>query len=215
MSEIKKPKNRTFAIARSADGSVLHRVTIAPNQVMTTGQPVVEQTESEAEYLNLIAPYVSKLPPLPDEGEQVERGTIYAHDGGAVMARQRHRRTSHAPKDVPALFTTYQGTADGLAWIAGEKLGLGTLRKYEGETYRAIQAHTTQSDWQPPNAPALWEKVVEAEPDEPGYPEFKAGIAVEVGDIYTYQGIEYEVVQSHTTAAHWPPPSVPALWSPL
>ena len=61
MSEIKYPENKTFAIARSADGSVLHRVTIAPNQVMTTGQPVIDEADTEGGLLQNMTPYVAAL----------------------------------------------------------------------------------------------------------------------------------------------------------
>ena len=219
---IDHPKNRKFVVCRSEDGSVLHRVSVGPEQSMATGQPVVEQTESEVEHVGHLAPYADQFPPLPDEGEPVEAGEIYAHGDGLVMARQSHPRTEHDPADVLALFVVYREGAEGLDWVPSETVDVGTLREYYGSTYRAIQGHTTQEGWQPPNVPALWESVNEeteptTEPDTGPtlHPTFEAGIDVVVGDVYVYEGIHYRVMQAHTTADHWSPPAAPSLWLPV
>lgn len=44
-------------------------------------------------------------------------------------------------------------------WSAGENLSVGDRRAYEGILYEVVQAHTTQSGWEPPNAPALFKRV--------------------------------------------------------
>lgn len=44
-------------------------------------------------------------------------------------------------------------------WSAGESLSVGDRRAYEGTLYEVIQAHTTQSGWEPPNVPALFKRV--------------------------------------------------------
>ena len=224
---IDHPKNQTFVVCRNADGSVLHRVQVGPEQSMATGQPIVEQTESEVEHVGHLVPYADQFPPLPGEGEAVERGQIYQHGDGPVMARQDHDRTHHNPSDVLALFVVYREDAGGLEWIAGETVEVGVLRGYEGETYRANTAHTTQPDWAPGTAANLWDLIespsdpeLEPEPEPPAdgptiYPEFEAGIDVEVGDIYVYEGIHYRCLQAHTTADHWTPPANPSLWLPV
>lgn len=50
------------------------------------------------------------------------------------------------------------------------------------------------------------------ETEEPGAQEWAPGLTVEPGERYTFQGDTYEVIQGHTTAAHWPPNAVPALY---
>jgi len=63
---------------------------------------------------------------------------------------------------------------------------------------------------QTPNlVPALWE--VEA----PDTSEWTVGVAYSIGDIVTYQGVDYECRQSHTAINGWQPPNVPALWLAL
>ncbi len=42
------------------------------------------------------------------------------------------------------------------AWTVGEAVKVGELRSYNGMVYKAIQEHTTQDDWKPPDVPALW-----------------------------------------------------------
>mgnify|MGYP004563585257 FL=1 len=52
-------------------------------------------------------------------------------------------------------------------WSAGESLSVGDRRAYEGTLYEVVQAHTTQSGWEPPNVPALFKRVWTEE-----YPEW-------------------------------------------
>lgn len=44
-------------------------------------------------------------------------------------------------------------------------------------------------------------------------PPWRAGMSVEVGDVFMYERNLYRVVQAHTTAAQWPPDAVPALFT--
>ena len=110
----------------------------------------------------------SEFPPLPDSG-WLDAGDIYQCEGAAVIVRQSHFRMHYAPADTPALFIVWRADAGAaLPWVAGEQVQVGTRRTYDGVTYECLQAHVTQSDWQPPNVPALW-RVVEQEPGgEPG-----------------------------------------------
>lgn len=43
------------------------------------------------------------------------------------------------------------------AWKAGEWVEVGDRRFYDGHWYKCIQAHTTQTGWEPPIVPALWQ----------------------------------------------------------
>ena len=45
-------------------------------------------------------------------------------------------------------------------WSAGLAVSVDDLYRYEGGLYKAVQAHTTQADWEPPNVPAIWTPVV-------------------------------------------------------
>jgi hypothetical protein len=85
------------------------------------------------------------------------------------MVRQAHARTEHAVDDlVPTLFLVYRDDAgDVLEWIAGESVVVGMLRTYDGQDYRCIRTHVTQSDWTPPaTLDNLWEVYEEPQPGE-------------------------------------------------
>lgn len=42
------------------------------------------------------------------------------------------------------------------AWDTQVAYAVGDRATYDGATYEAIQAHTSQTGWEPPNVPALW-----------------------------------------------------------
>ena len=42
------------------------------------------------------------------------------------------------------------------AWAAGQAVKAGNLRSEAGKVYRCLQAHTTQTGWEPAKVPALW-----------------------------------------------------------
>jgi len=44
-------------------------------------------------------------------------------------------------------------------WAEGIAYEVGNIRSYEGDLYRCVQAHTSQSDWTPDKVPALWTKI--------------------------------------------------------
>jgi hypothetical protein len=156
----------------------------------------------------LAAVPVDALDPLPAAGTELESGDLYADAGRAVMVRQPHMRTEHAVDDlVPTLFLVYRDNVDGIEWVAGESVTVGTIRTYDGTAYRALQAHVTQGDWTPPSVPSLWEQYTEPTS------EWQSGVSYSIGDAVLYDGTEYECIQAHTSQVGWEPPNVPALWS--
>jgi hypothetical protein len=163
--------------------------------------------EGETAFVEALAPVADALPELPDSG-WLDAGAVYQFSGAAVMVRQAHYRTEHDPATVPALFWTVNS---GDAWIAGERVEVGTRRTYDGKVWECLQAHTTQADWTPDIVPALWAEVVE----EPSAAEWAAGVAYKVGDEVTYAGLLYRCRQAHTSIVTWEPPNVLALWLPI
>lgn len=41
-------------------------------------------------------------------------------------------------------------------WTAGVSYAVGALRRYGDTLYRCVQAHTSQTGWEPPAAASLW-----------------------------------------------------------
>lgn len=194
-----------------ADGALVASDVLAAGDYLATSLDVVAD-EDENTFLQALAPHADAFPPLPDAG-WLEAGAVYQHGDGAVIVRQSHERTEHAPADVPALFMVYRPDAtDVLAWVAGEQVTVGTRRMYGGVEYECLQSHVTQQDWTPDATPSLWAVVV-AEPEP--IAEWAVGVAYAVGDVVTYQGSRYECRQAHTAQIGWQPPNVLALWLPL
>ncbi|MGW4791880.1 carbohydrate-binding protein [Nonomuraea sp. NPDC004297] len=50
-------------------------------------------------------------------------------------------------------------TVPGGTWAAGTAYAAGATVTYGGATYRCLQGHTAQAGWEPPNVPALWQRV--------------------------------------------------------
>lgn len=166
--------------------------------------------EGEAEFL--AAAKTTAYKPLPPAGTWVEAGQIYGYNGGCVIIRQSHYRTTHRPEDVPALISVWRADiGSALEWVANERVYIGTRRTYAGKTWECIADHVTQVDWTPDKTPTLWRLYVEVTPEQPwSYP-----VAYKVGDIVTYQGGRYQCLQAHTSQAGWTPAAVPALWKKL
>ena len=69
--------------------------------------------------------------------------------------------------------------------------------------------------WEPGTGDLWTDRGVADTPDPfpvEDFPEWAPNVSVNVGDVYSYNGVAYSVVQAHTTQAGWEPPAVPALW---
>jgi hypothetical protein len=83
-----------------------------------------------------------------------------------------------------------------------------SIYQYAGGAVIVRQSHY-RTIYAPADTPALF--IVYRE-GAAGVLEWVAGESVLVGTRRTYDGIEYECVQAHTTQSDWTPPTVPALW---
>ncbi|MEU7524815.1 carbohydrate-binding protein [Saccharothrix sp. NPDC042600] len=55
--------------------------------------------------------------------------------------------------------TTTTSNPGQTTWQPGATYAIGSLVTYSGVGYRCLQGHTAQTGWEPPNVPALWERV--------------------------------------------------------
>ena len=46
------------------------------------------------------------------------------------------------------------------AWVAGKAYAVNDRAQYNGTLYKCVQAHTSQADWNPVDAPSLWAEVL-------------------------------------------------------
>ncbi|WP_433243608.1 carbohydrate-binding protein [Streptosporangium sp. CA-135522] len=63
---------------------------------------------------------------------------------------------SPSPSPTPTPTTPPNG---GGTWKAGTNYKAGDQVTYGGVTYRCLQAHTAYAGWEPPNVPALWQRL--------------------------------------------------------
>lgn len=98
--------------------------------------------------------------------------------------------------------------AQAADWAVGIYYNVGDIVTYNGDSYQCLQAHTSQSNWKPPNTPALWQLVTVPNPGG----NWSSGASYSIGDKITYNGQEYICRQSHVAQSDWTPPATPALW---
>jgi hypothetical protein len=115
---------------------------------------------------------------------------------------------------------------EGRLWQPGIAVTVGDVYTFGQFLWKCIQAHTTQGDWPPDLAPALWRKV-EVVP-EVGARVWESGVGYIAGDLVGYASdtvaeslsssepptelMLYECLQAHTSQVGWEPPNAPALW---
>lgn len=96
-------------------------------------------------------------------------------------------------------------------WENGKAYTVETRVQYGGKLYRCVQAHTSQSDWTPPVAAALWSGVT-VDPAT-GYDEWKqptgAHDAYKKGDRVLFNGSVYESIIDGNA---YSPTAYPAGW---
>ena len=94
-------------------------------------------------------------------------------------------------------------------WKENTQVEAGSRYQYNGNLYRVIQAHTTQTDWTPDKTPALW-AVVSLE-EWPGWVQpTGAHDAYAKGTKVTHNGVKYV---SLIDANVWEPGTNETLWS--
>ncbi|MEV8229281.1 alpha-lytic protease prodomain-containing protein [Streptomyces sp. NPDC079167] len=84
--------------------------------------------------------------------------TYYQPVNPALAAYGLTLVTSGTPTDPPT-DPTDPPTEPGGTWAAGTTYAAGAMVTYGGASYRCLQGHQAQAGWQPPNVPALWQRV--------------------------------------------------------
>lgn len=98
------------------------------------------------------------------------------------------------------------------AWTAGTAYSVDQRIRYGDKLYRCVQAHTSQTDWKPDSAPALWTEV--AKPGE--IPVWKqptgAQDAYAKGDKVWFPDVNTTVYESIIDSNVWSPTDYPQGW---
>ena len=89
------------------------------------------------------------------------------------------------------------------AWTSNVAYPVGALRRYAGQLYRCVQAHTSQDDWTPDAAVSLWSKVGDPSEEYPAWSQpVGAHDAYGIGDKVTHNG------------KHWVSTAAANVWEP-
>ena len=106
-----------------------------------------------------------------------------------------------------------QPALEGCVWQPGLSVQIGDVYSYADFLWCCIQAHTTQTGWEPNKAPALWRKVEIIHENTKRI--WQAGVDYALDDCVFYpdkNGTEYTCITAHTSQTGWEPPNTPALW---
>jgi hypothetical protein len=78
-----------------------------------------------------------------------------------ATSTSRPRATATArPRTTARPTATARPTSGGsTTWAANKYYAVGVTVTYNGASYRCLQAHTSQTGWEPPNVPALWGRI--------------------------------------------------------
>lgn len=77
-------------------------------------------------------------------------------------------------------------------WKAGIAYTVGYKTQHNGKLWRCLQAHTSQSGWEPENVPALWEEICETHDGSLHDPiPYEDSMALENGKYYSQDGVTY------------------------
>lgn len=95
-------------------------------------------------------------------GISVQIGDVYSFCGCLWRCIQAHTTQGDwAPDMVPSLWHRVEIIHEGAVrvWSAGISYAIGDVLAYPDKhspQYECLQAHTSQTGWEPPNTPALW-----------------------------------------------------------
>lgn len=92
------------------------------------------------------------------------------------------------------------------AWAPNTPYAVNDVRTYGGDVYRCIQAHASQTGWEPSATPALWEKQAGANADGiPVWIQKYDGVGYMTGDKVCYPDSSGDVYESTVDYNVWAP----------
>ncbi len=79
-------------------------------------------------------------------------------------------------------------------WIVGKEYSVGDRVRYNDTLYRVLQAHTSQADWTPTNAPSLFAEILPGQDgtDIGEWVQPDSTNPYQIGDKVIHNGIIYE-----------------------
>ncbi len=148
---------------------------------------------TDAEYEDYTEPepteYVKDVPSADDIVSQLKE----------LAQTQVEALTDDEAKKVPALFPL---------WETEKAYAVGDRVWYQESLYKCVQAHTSQSTWNPKDAVSLWANVSEESQEADGSREhpfaWTSGMTSYEGKYYTEEGILYLCIRDSGNPLYFP-----------
>ncbi len=179
---LKEQLNETdYMVIKSLEGRELDDPDIMAKRQLWHEQITTLEGMTDAEYEDYVEPepteYVKDVPSADDIVSQLKE----------LAQAQVAELTDDEAKKVPALFPLW--SPDSKAYAVGDRVW------YQSSLYKCVQAHTSQSTWNPKDAVSLWANVSEESQEADGSREhpyqWEQGMTSYNGKYYTEDGVLY------------------------
>ena len=131
-----------------------------------------------------------ELAAMQDAAAQAEaeekRRHLSADEVAAMLIRQQINTLTVDDQTALRMLEFYQ------EWQPGQDYPIGYKTQRGGKLWRCLQAHTSQTGWEPENAASLWEQICETHDGTKYDPiPYDGNMALESGKHYTQSGMTY------------------------
>lgn len=185
--------NTDYMVIKSLEGRALDDPDIMPKRQLWREQIATLEGMTDAEYEDYTEPepteYVKDVPSADDIVSQLKE----------LAQAQVAELTDDEAKKVPALFPL---------WETEKAYAVNDRVWYQASLYKCVQAHTSQSTWNPKDAASLWANVSEESQEADGSREhpyqWEQGMTSYNGKYYTEDGILYLCIRDSGNPLYFP-----------
>lgn len=185
--------NTQGEVIKTMEGYPVDDPDIMPKRQLWREQIATLEGMTDAEYEDYVEPepteYVKDVPSADDIVSQLKE----------LAQAQVAELTDDEAKKVPALFPL---------WETEKAYAVGDRVWYQASLYKCVQAHTSQSAWNPKDATSLWANVSEESQEADGSREhpfaWTSGMTSYNGKYYTEEGILYLCIRDSGNPLYFP-----------
>ena len=182
-----------YMVIKALEGRDLDDPDIMAKRQLWREQIATLEGMTDAEYEDYTEPepteYVKDVPSADDIVSQLKE----------LAQAQVSELSDDEAKKVPALFPL---------WETEKAYAVGDRVWYQASLYKCVQAHTSQSTWNPKDATSLWANVSEESQEADGsreHPfEWQSGMTSYNGKFYTENGILYLCIRDSGNPLYFP-----------
>lgn len=182
-----------YMVIKALEGRDLDDPDIMAKRQLWREQITTLEGMTDAEYEDYTEPepteYVKDVPSADDIVSQLKE----------LAQAQVEALTDDEAKKVPALFPL---------WETEKAYAVGDRVWYQSSLYKCVQAHTSQSAWNPKDAVSLWANVSEESQEADGSREhpfaWEQGMTSYNGKYYTENGVLYLCIRDSGNPLYFP-----------